>query len=299
MMFEQALRLSGLVPRDIVADGRWRRCATADKPRKRNGAYRLLLSGETGLWRNWATDDAINVWHADRGATLAPVDHERLLRARDDERARRIAAMRAAREFWQSSSPMVGLHPYLERKKLTALGCAGLRTHGGLLVVPVWRGDWIVSVQTIAEDGTKRFWPGAPVNAGCFVIERPRAALTAVCEGLATGLAVFQAVRHARVIVAFNAGNLSPVVERVKPAGSVVICADNDHETFAKRGINPGLDKARNAAELIGAGVVWPEGINGSDFADALDEWERPHRAIERAVTGAAKYVMGGAAQPP
>lgn len=125
-------------------------------------------------------------------------------------------------------------------------------------MVPVWHGDWLISVQTIGLDGVKRFWPGAPVKGGCVVLDRPRAAVTVLCEGLATGLALFQSMRQARVVVAFDAGNLLPVVDRLKPTGSVVIAADNDHATLAKRGFNPGLDKARNAAELIGCGVAYP-----------------------------------------
>lgn len=292
--FEQALRLAGLLPRDIVADGRWRRCATEDKPRKRNGAYKLAVDGRVGWWRNWATDDKLQTWSDDSAVIVRDMAREQ--RAREQERARRVAAMRAARDFWRFSRRMESLHPYLERKGLSTLGCSGLRVSGEVLVIPVLHGEWIVSVQTIAADGTKRFWPGAPVKGGCYVIDRPRAALTALCEGLATGLAIYQAVRHARVVVAFDAGNLVPVAHRLKPAGSVVICADNDHETEGRIGINPGLKKAREAAEVIGCGVAHPEGIDGSDFADALAEWERPHRAIERVVMKAARYVE---AQPP
>lgn len=294
MMFEAALRIAGLLPREVVADGRWRRCPTEDKPKKRNGAYKLSIGGGRGWWRNWALDDRLHVWDDDRD--VAPIDRLEMQRRRDQDRARRIEAMRGAREFWHQARRMVALHPYLERKGLSALGCSGLRTHGDLLVVPVFHGEWIVSVQTIAEDGTKRFWPGAPVKAGCYVLESPRPALTAICEGLATGLALFQAVRHARVVVAFDAGNMVPVVQRMKPAGSVVVCADNDKDTEAKLGFNPGLLKAKEAAQVLGCGIAYPEGIEGTDFADALVEWERPHRTIERIVTRGIRYV---GAHPP
>lgn len=295
MRFEQALRLAGLIPREIVADGRWRRCATENKPRKRNGAYKLAVGGGRGWFRDWQIDDSLQVWDDDREREVRAVDQEQIRKSRERERAARIKAMRDARAFWNQCKPMSRLHPYLAGKQLLALGCSGLRTHGNLLVVPVWHGQWVVSVQTIAEDGTKRFWPGAPVKAGCYVIEQSGAALTAVCEGLATGLAIFQSVRHARVIVAFDAGNLMPVVQRVKPAGSVVICADNDHETEQCIGVNTGLQKAREAADVLGCGVAYPEGIDGTDFADALIEWasedRKPYRAIERIVTQRARYV--------
>ena len=292
MSFEQALIASGLRPRVIQADGLWRRCATDDKPKRRNGAYVLYPDGR-GYWRNWATDFELNKWTSHGIEAATKIDHEAVRRQREADRETRILAMEGARNRWAESQPMRGLHPYLENKGLTAAGCSGLRVWRDLLVVPVYFGRSITSIQTINADGEKRFWPGAPVKAGAYVMTRPQAALTAVCEGLATGLAVYQSVRHASVIVAFDAGNLLPVVERLKPTGSVVICADNDHATQAKRGFNPGIDKAQNVAELIGAGVAWPEGIEGSDWADALIEWgEKSHKRIERLIQAKAKYVM-------
>lgn len=291
MTFEQALQASGLLPRAIVADGKWRRCPTLDKPKKRNGAYVLHADGR-GYWRNWATDSDINSW-ADKSVThSSPVDLAAIERRRQQERAQRLRAIDGARTHWARCAPAHGLHPYLERKGLSAVGTQALRIWGDALVVPVlWKGR-IISLQSITPDGQKRFWPGAPVKGGALVLDRPRAALTAVCEGLATGLAIFQSVRNARVIVAFDAGNLSPVVDTMRPSGSVVICADDDHGTEARRGFNPGREKAANAAELIGAGVAWPEGIEGTDWADALAEWGvSAHRRIERQIQAKARYV--------
>lgn len=298
MRFEDALRRWGLLsPDQVYADGRWHRCPTTEKPRSRNGAYRLALDGEVGWYRDWANPKGMQTWRLDDPSVPRRVVDVREIRARRDrERAERVAAMRGARQFWNSSKPMRELHPYLARKKLAAQGCAGLRVSGALLVIPVWHGEWIVSVQTINEAGEKRFWTGAPVKAGCYVIERKGAALTVLVEGFATGLAIYQSMRAARVVVCFDAGNLLPVVARVKPAGTVVIAADNDHETEARIGVNPGLKKAREAAQVIGCGVAYPEGIQGSDWADALIEWagepdprsrrapQPPHRRIERLI---------------
>ena len=59
-----------------------------------------------------------------------------------------------------------------------------------------------------------------------------------------------------------------------------------------KIGTNPGVEKATNAAELIGAGVAWPTGIEGSDWADYLKEiGEGAHKRIERAILGKVKFV--------
>lgn len=282
MRFEDMLHLSGLMPRDVIADDRWHRCATEGKPRKRNGAYRLARDGRIGWFRDWANHDGVQTWRADEDAAAPVIDHAAIAARRAQERAQRLSAMRAARDFWGAARPMAGLHPYLARKKLSAQGCTGLRVSNGLLVVPVWHGDWIVSVQTITDAGEKRFWKGAPVKGGCYVIERKGAAITVLVEGLATGLAVFQSMRSARVVVCFDAGNLLPVVQRIKPAGTVVIAADNDHATEARTGTNPGIRKAQEAAQAIGCGVAYPEGIEGSDWADALTEWMPVPDALDR-----------------
>lgn len=292
LSFDQALRLAGLRPREIVADGKWRRCATDDKPTKRNGAYRLDVDGRRGWWRNWALDSELNTWADDSATKARPIDPEKLRAQRERERAHRLQAISSARAFWQQARPLNRPHPYIERKGLSPLGCAGLRQHDGLLVIPVlWRGR-LMSIQTISADGAKRFWPGAPVKAGSVVLERPRASVTVLCEGLATGLAVFQSIPLARVIVAFDAGNLLPVVQELKPSGNVVIAADNDWQTQARRGFNPGREKATNAAELIGCGVAWPEGIEGTDWADFLREiGQGAHRKCERQILAGARYV--------
>ncbi len=296
LSFEQAMRLAGLHPRDVVADGRIRRCATKTHPHRRNGWYMLHLDGRRGVWGDnaIAPRQATGHWEDHAATTRQPTaeEVERQRREKDKQRAYRLQAIRSARAFWNNARPLNRPHPYLERKGLTPLGCAGLRQHDGLLVVPVLWKQSLISIQTITVDGQKRFWPGAPVKAGCYVIERPRAALTVLVEGLATGLAVFQAVRQARVMVAFDCGNLMPVVDLLRPTGSVCIFADNDHGTEAKRGFNPGREKAVNAADLIGCGVAWPTGIEGTDAADYLREvGEGAERKLDRNILAAARYV--------
>jgi putative DNA primase/helicase len=295
MNFEQTLRMAGLHPRVVEADGKIRRCASELKPNKRNGWYVLNPDGR-GSWGDWTTGsgEALGHWSEEKSSSVAQSAQaiERMRQHREAERQSRIKAMRRARDFWCASKPIMRVHPYLENKGLSPRGCAGLRAHDGLLVVPVWHGDWIISVQTIAADGTKRFWPGAPVKAGAFVLNRERAAVTALVEGLATGLAVYQSLPQAKVIVAFDAGNLLPVAQRIKPHGNVVVVADNDHGTEAKRGTNPGIEKARNTADLLGCGIWWPEGIEGTDAADCVKEWgERAAKRLEREILKGARYV--------
>jgi putative DNA primase/helicase len=75
------------------------------------------------------------------------------------------------------------------------------------------------------------------------------------------------------VVVCFDAGNMVQVATEMKLRGMTVVCADNDWEAAGRTGINTGIEKGRSAAAVLGCGVAYPEGIEGSDWADALAEW--------------------------
>lgn len=312
--FASFLRSLGLVPRSIVADGKWRRCPTEDHPRKRNGSYLLAIDGRVGFGQNWASMDEVAVWKAGKEAELPAVDLEAMRRA-DAEHARmRLQAVHAARAFYARCTPLRGGHPYLEAHGLDMTGCFGLRVDkDGWLVIPAWRGNELMSVQRIAPDGSKRFWPGAPIAGTQYVIRKnEQTAVTVLCEGLATGLACVAALVNtgwpARGMVLWDAGNLARAA--LNPNGWLVIAADNDYRTLERTGKNPGLEAAHQAATRLGAGVAYPEGIQGTDWCDyrteRRDERNRkklPHqttRAIERGLDGeiaqllmrSAKYVV-------
>ncbi len=304
--FEQAMRIAGLMPREIAPDGKWRRCPTEDHPRKKNGAYILFPDGH-GLYRNWAMHERAIAWQDGTEAKISPIDQRRMEAIRARERDERMKAIQRARDLWAQAQPYQP-HTYLADQGIRSEGCAGLRTWTGevwldennrasdkWLCVPIFWRKSLINVQRIGSNGTKRFVAKAPVKGGSFVIERERAALTVFVEGLATGLAVYQCMRHARVIVAFDAGNLLPVVEEAKPSGMVCIAADNDWRTALRphmNGVNPGIEKARNAASLIDCGVAYPTGIEGSDWADFIKEFgPTSAKKVERAIQAAARYV--------
>lgn len=309
MTFEDALTAAGLFPRGgVAADGRWHRCATVDHPRKRNGAYKLALDGRIGWWRNWATDAEPSTWRPDEDAPAPKVDWAAIEERRRQERVAQARAVAYARKLYADAAPY-SPHAYLSRKGLSTAGCSALRVWSGeiwvddelvrdeWLVVPMFVRGQLVNIQRIDGSGrVKRPVKGAPARAAYFELARSHAAVTVLAEGLATGLAVFQSVRHARVVVTFNADGLVLVAQALQPTGNVVIAADNDWGTEARGKGNPGIQKAEKAAELIGCGVAWPEGIEGTDWCDAHREWgERaPHR-IQREILSRARLVRGGA----
>jgi len=89
-----------------------------------------------------------------------------------------------------------------------------------------------------------------------------------IAEGYATGASIHAATGYA-VAVAFNAGNLGPVVGAIRENHSEVqfiVCADDDAGTPG----NPGLTHARDAARAVCALLAAP--LFGTDrLADATD----------------------------
>ena len=270
MQFKMAMEEYGLLPKFVNDNGRWNRCATTDKPSKRNGAY--IFDGESGSFINLATMSQHVFWRSDKPLSAEDkAKYARDCKARDlREKQAKERAIKGVREYFAGLEPLRGAHPYLtELKGLTMVGCAGVRRDGGLMVIPAWRDGQLMTVQTIAPDGAKRFRSGCPKQGAYFVIDRKGATITAFVEGFATGLAVFQSVPNARVVVCFDAGNLVEVAGSFKTRGLALICADNDHSSL----INKGVESGQKAAALLRCGLVYPMGILGSDFDDALREW--------------------------
>lgn len=263
--FESFLHSVGLIPRDIVP-GKWVRCATQDKPKKKNGSYKLAADQQIGWAINFAVHAEPVVWRPDGKVKQT---YQRYDRAEDDRRQRN--AMREAQEFYLRCPPLKGSHAYLEARSLSMMGCYGLKVDPATdaLVVPMMRGREVLSVQRIMPDGVKRFWPGARTKGTRYVIDRPMASVTIICEGLATGLTLFSSLSMSRVIVAFSAGNLIPASEDIE--GMCVVAADNDHGTEARIGTNPGVIAAQKAAERLGCGVAIPE-CQGTDWNDYYRE---------------------------
>lgn len=259
----------GLRPGVVVPDGKWRRCPTEAHPRKRNGAYKLAPDGSVGWAQDWSTMSEPATWRASGKNALAFDAREYRQRQEEAQRASEHATAEA-REFYELAKPLRGGHPYLEAHGLDMRGCEGLKVDAkGWLVVPALRRGALQSLQRISPDGEKRFWYGASVAGTSYVVERRDAVVTVLCEGLATGLACYRSLSASRVVVAWNAGNLNAVDVG---NGMLVIAADNDHETEARIGRNPGLEAARKAAEQYGCGIAYPTGIHGSDWCDYLLE---------------------------
>lgn len=196
-------------------------------------------------------------------------------RARDEaeaaERAQaQAAAATRAREAWEKASP-AGASAYLERKQVQAFG---LRfAEGGAVLVPMRDGAGrIHNLQRIAPAGRKLFEKGGRTAGLWHAIGEPTSARAGiVCEGFATGATLHQA-SGLFVAVAFSAHNLPKVAQALRalyPALPLIAAGDNDRETEATSGRNPGVESARKAARAVRGALILPEGLKeGTDFND-------------------------------
>ena len=256
MSFTLFAQAHGLLIRDLIADGRFHRTRTEDKPKKRNGVY--LYTGDRGVVKNWATMDKFAAWMDGKQRRVGAQVVRDISRSIQDERKRHEAARELAATLISECEH--GKHPYLASKGFPeALGL--VHTSGDLLIPMRDCQDYgvINSVQRIKPDGGKKFLPGGKAKGSIFIIARGARGERFLVEGYATGLSVqaalIQLCKRCEIWVCFSAGNLVYVSQFVRRPAYVV--ADND-ASFA------GLKAARET----GLSYVVPDtiGEDGNDL---------------------------------
>jgi len=215
--------------------------------------------------------------------------------------AAQASAAQAAADLWASASDS-GQSPYLERKGVAGVGVRYL-PDGTVLVPMLDAAGALWNVQCIApqkspEGSDKRYGPprvkggrkqglfhvlGAlPLPDAAGAAGGPRdgpsdglagaPAVVLLAEGYATAASLHMATGHP-IAVAFDAGNLATVAKALQqlcPGALVVVCGDDDADTEARTGTNPGKQKATAAAKAVKGLALFPEGLppGGSDFND-------------------------------
>ncbi len=259
-----------------------------DRLGTRNGWYSLHMdvvpAGAFGSWRTAETHS----WCAGSRDRMTPRQQadirHRIEAARSQREAeireRQVQAAAMAQSMLVSAPPADPERAYLKAKGIEA---HGTRQRGGALLVPVYVGERIASVQSIFPDGSKRFLPGGRIKGGYYriadAVTRPE---ILICEGFATGASLHEEI-GAAVVVAFNAGNLASVARSIRaahPGAEIIVCADNDQWTAG----NPGLTKAGAAAIEIGAKLLIPD-FTGMDLSGHPSDWNDLYR-LRRAAGG-------------
>ena len=280
---------------EIDGSGQIQRFSKKNKPGAKNLWY-VAFSDHIPviIYGDWTTGETWQISGTDEDIARAftaksvPRDYleeleRRMAQVREEREAesRRIDAEVVSRckEDIERCLPLTNEHPYAANKRLgdgAALGGAVL--DGTSILIPLFTVEGkFGGYQRILQDGTKLFPTGLRKKGRFAWINCSDHSTVLICEGWATGVSLRQATDYP-VVVALDAGNLlevTPLIrEKVQKDIKIIICADNDQWTKNSRGepINPGREKAAEAARLIGATYVYPvfrdDSTHPTDFND-------------------------------
>ena len=281
--FQRAAEAYGLIFDGLpIADGEEYRVSTAAKPKVKNGWYALHDDGNRpwGVFGDWAIDGgARQVWQA-KGSKPITMAELQAMQAAAVARALAQAAEKLAKqesvaaEVRAMLAPEGGLRLVAEGDSTAGIAyLAGkgfdycpstVWLDGATLVLPMREaGGRVVNLQRIyREDGEfKKCYVKGARKAGCWMTvpgkgEQGQGPI-AIAEGYATA-ATMAAASGFWTLAALDAGSLLAVARKVRelwPMQELVLVADDDWQTAG----NPGVTKAREAAEAVGARLVVPE----------------------------------------
>ena len=134
---------------------------------------------------------------------------------------RQKEAAEECQKLWNTLPEAVLSHPYLVRKGIKST--YGVKQSDTDLVLPVMGKEGeLQSLQFISPEGKKKFYPGAKMKAGYWVLGSGYPAY--LVEGFATAASVYQETGKT-CLISYNAGNL---LEIAKLFPYVTVIADND-----------------------------------------------------------------------
>ena len=155
-------------------------------------------------------------------------------------------------------------HPYLTRKGIKSHPHVRVSSKGDL-VLPIFHGEQISSLQFISPNGSKRMLGGGRIKGGFDYIGEfnPDDNLVLLCEGYATAYTLYECTGYP-VVYCFNANNLYDVAKELvqEYQFNPLICADND--SHLKN--NVGINKAVAVSEKLHLLAVAPD--EQGDFND-------------------------------
>lgn len=212
---------------------------------------------------NFITDEK-HTWHADDFSALSKEERkearrmtaERMALSEAERQKNEALAAKQAKALFKQSPPANSHHSYLTTKHVKPYE---LRQDGVRLLVPLFdeQGE-ICSLQTIHPDGSKLFLPGGRTKGAYSIVGQIGSTdRLYACEGWATAATIHQEMGYP-VIAAMTANNLLPVCQfwrtNIEASTEIIVVADNDHRIQS----NPGVTKAQEAAEAIGATLITP-----------------------------------------
>lgn len=232
-----------------------------------------------GISEHWCSRSDNQMSNKERSNYL--IERERMKAEQELEAQKRHneAAVRAY-DIWNAAKPARSEAGYLKSKLVKALGLlreSFEHEESGVLLLPIARGDKILSLQFIKNDGefiingdpigNKKMLYGGKKSGGYFEIEGDSSTIY-IAEGYATAASIHEAT-GSTIYVCFDSGNIYEVASYVKSKNEysqIIIAGDDDFNNER----NVGRIKAEQAARGLEIECVFPAGFN--DFNDMHNE---------------------------
>jgi putative DNA primase/helicase len=309
--FQDAIRLAGLIPPDIIEPGKFHRFPGEGKRKSNTAAWCKLFDDRAGGVFGDHSTGLDTHWFEKRETSYTPAELESFKRqvtaakAQDEaeRKAKQAEAAAQATAIWnappsalEATQPGLNEHPYLVLKGIQPHGAkvyhGGLTIGGmgcnGALMIPTKLHGKITSLQFINRDGDKRFLYGGE-KGGSLIGKIEQGKPIHITEGFATGASIHEATGYP-VVVAFDASNLKKMALALRakyPDAVLVLCADDDYLTAG----NPGMTKATKAAQSVGGLLAIPDfgtdrPASAKDFNDMMNLCGT--EAIGRAIANAS-----------
>ena len=268
VQLRDAIAAAGMIaPEEILMDGKIRRFNPTGKKKDDAGWY-VAYSGSVpaGRFGNWR-DDINQVWRADLGRELSVAEemaHKRRMQEsrKAAEQARELrqgSAADTAQTIWDGATEADSEHAYLKAKEIEP---HGVRVTGdGRLIVPMYIGSDIASLQFIDANGGKKFLGSGAVAGAYYIVGDPSHGTIVICEGYADACSIHQETGQP-ALCSFSAGNMPAAAVYAKTLNaSLVIFADNDES-------GTGEKFGKLAAQGTSARFLMPpiDGMDASDY---------------------------------
>jgi|GEM_PF-3929460 len=237
--FLKAISEAGIEPpMEAIPDGRLHRFSSNGKRGDKAGWYVFHpdepAAGQFGCWRLSISQ----TWCSKSKDKMTPAECTEFKRRMDESKRSAEAARKAdraraaakAQSEWREAKSADLNHPYLKKKRVKPYLIR--QDAVNRLLVPMFKGDRIVGMQHISEDGEKHFMFGSDKCGASYLLagDPSAAEKILIVEGMATAASVHEAT-GLPVFIAFDAGNLKPAAEAIRkqyPKAAIVIAGDND-----------------------------------------------------------------------
>jgi len=233
MDFAQFAHNHGLIINSLI-QGKIIRCATASKPRSRNGAY--FFADDYGFVQDWQYHESPIIWKSGK-VQDTPEFRQKVKESQKkyyQDRAK-MNADAANKAKWILGQCHLSTCAYLNNKGFPDVpgNIWDKDDDSSVLVIPMRKDNNIVGCQLIDESGNKKFLKGQSTKGAYF--QMGGGSESFLVEGYASGLSLQKILTMVRVshtiIVAFSANNIKQLSSSIR--GFIV--ADNDESGTGER----------------------------------------------------------------